>query len=40
MLHVNYVFQTKNNKRSWDIHTWHGNETSNVSTWIFYIHTW
>lgn len=23
------VLNTKNNKRSWDIHTWHGNETSN-----------
>ena len=23
------VLNTKSNKRSWDIHTWHGNETSN-----------
>jgi hypothetical protein len=28
-LRINYLFQTKTN-RSWDIHTWHGNETSNV----------
>jgi hypothetical protein len=31
-LPVNYLLQTKSNKHSWDIHTWHGNETSNVST--------
>ncbi|XP_021929080.1 gelsolin, cytoplasmic-like [Zootermopsis nevadensis] len=23
------VLKTKNNRRSWDIHSWHGNETSN-----------
>ncbi|KAJ9592575.1 hypothetical protein L9F63_015750 [Diploptera punctata] len=23
------VLNTKNNRRSWDIHSWHGNETSN-----------